>query len=235
MKLDHKVRECEVQGKMCKHGEKDKHYRTICLKKFNQDGDQENDTSALKNIDYTESGIKAIGEKVIMQTSLMTIKGNDSIITTQAIFNTGITRSYLTEDVANLLMLKPIEEQKVSVYAFGDTKSKQKKQKTAAIVELKIQTRFGNSIKTRANVAKQISGLLQTTTSQLKNQRVLKKQYDLVYTLPSQIERYTLEMLIANDHFYDIMLDKGEVVQENRGIKIGMNSFRKSNNQRIAG
>ena len=102
-------------------------------------------------------------------------------------------------------------------------------------MELKIQTRFGKSIKTRANVAKQISRLLPTTTSQLKNQRVLKKQYDLVYTLPSQIERYTLGILIVNDHFYDIMLDKGEVVQENLGIKIGMNSFRKSNNQRIAG
>ena len=68
----------------------------------------------------------------------MTIKGNDSIVTTRALFDTGSTRSYVTEDVANSLKLKSIEEQTFSIYAFGDTKPKQK---TASIVELKIQTK----------------------------------------------------------------------------------------------
>ena len=89
MKLDHKVRECKLQGKMCVHcGEKDKHHRTLCPKKFNQDEDQKNDTSTLESNDDTESGMIAIGEKVIMQTALMTIKGNESIVTTRALFDT---------------------------------------------------------------------------------------------------------------------------------------------------
>ena len=66
------------------------------------------DTSTLESND--DSGMIAIGEKVIMQTALMTIKGNDSIVTTRALFNTGSTRSYVTEDVANSLKLKSIEE-----------------------------------------------------------------------------------------------------------------------------
>ena len=152
MKLDHKVRECKVQGKICVHcGEKDKHHRTLCPKKFNQDEDQKNDTSTLESNDDTESGMIAIGEKVIMQTALMAIKGNDSIVTTRALFNTGNTRSYVTEEVANSLKLKPIEEQTFSIYAFGDTKPKQK---TAHIVELKIQTKFGKSIEIKATVTK---------------------------------------------------------------------------------
>ena len=44
---------------------------------------------------------------------------------------------------------------------------------------------------------------------------MLKQKYDLADTLPSQIETYTLGILIGNDHYYDIMLDKREVVQEN--------------------
>ena len=213
MKLDHKVRECKVQGKTCVHcGEKDKHHRTLCPKKFNQDEDQENDTSMPESNDDTESGMIAIGEKVIMQTALMTIKGNDSIVTTRALFDTGGTRSYVTEDVANSLKLKSIEEQTFSIHAFGDTKPKQK---TASVVELKIQTRFGKSIKIKAIVTKQISRPLQRTPLQLKNQRMLKQQYDLPDTLPSQMETYTLRILIENDHYYDIMLDKREVVQEN--------------------
>ena len=66
----------------------------------------------------------------------MTIKGNDNIVTTRALFDTGSTRSYATEEVANSLKLKPIEEQTFSIYAFGDTKPKQK---TTPIVELKFK------------------------------------------------------------------------------------------------
>ena len=128
MKLNHKVRECEVQGKICAHyGEEDKHHRSLCPKKFNLDGDQENDTSTFESIDDTESGMIAIGKKVLMQTALMTIKGNGSIITIRGLFDTGIPRSYVAEDVANSLKLKSIEEQTFSIYVIGDTKSKQKR------------------------------------------------------------------------------------------------------------
>ena len=173
---------------------------------------KKNDTSTLESNDDTESGMIAIGEKVIMQTVLMTIKDNGSIVTTRAIFDTGSTRSYVAEEVANSLKLKPIEEQTFSIYAFGNTKPIQK---TAAIVELKIQTRFGKSIKIKATVTEQISGPLQRMPLQLKNQRMSKQKYDLAETLPSQIETYTLGILIGNNHYYDIMLDKRVVVQEN--------------------
>ena len=44
MKLDHKVRECKVQSKICMHcREKDKHHCSLCPKKFNQGDDQKND------------------------------------------------------------------------------------------------------------------------------------------------------------------------------------------------
>ena len=65
--LDHKVRECKVQGKIWVHcGEKGKYYCTLCPKKFNQDEDKKNDTSTLESNDDTESGMIVIGEKVIM-------------------------------------------------------------------------------------------------------------------------------------------------------------------------
>ena len=82
------------------------------------------------------------------------------------LFDTGSIRSYVTKDVANSLKLKPIEEPTFSIYAFGDTKLKQK---TALIVELKIQTRFGKSFKIKSTVTKQISGPLQRMPLQLKN------------------------------------------------------------------
>ena len=44
---------------------------------------------------------------------------------------------------------------------------------------------------------------------------MLKQQYDLADTLLTQMDTYTLVILIGNDHYYDIILDKREVVQEN--------------------
>ena len=44
---------------------------------------------------------------------------------------------------------------------------------------------------------------------------MLKQQYDLAGTLPSQMETHTLGILIGNDHYYDVMLDKREVLQTN--------------------
>ena len=150
MKLYHKVRECKIQGKICVHcGEKGKHHRSLCPTKFNQDDGQKSDTSTLESNDDTESGMTAIGEKVIMQTALMTIKGNDSIDTTRALFDTGRTRSFVTKEVSNSLKLKHIEEQTFSIYAFGDTEPKQK---TTPIVKLKIQTRFGKLIEIKATL-----------------------------------------------------------------------------------
>ena len=41
MKLDHKLIECKVQGKICVHcWEQDKHHRNLCPKKISQDEDQ---------------------------------------------------------------------------------------------------------------------------------------------------------------------------------------------------
>ena len=70
---------------------------------------------------------------------------------------------------------------------------------------------------------------------------MLKQQYDLADTLPSQIETYTLGILIGNDHYYDIMLDKREVVQENLyvlesklgWIISGRTTIRESQNENI--
>ena len=76
---------------------------------------KKNDTSTLESNDDTKSEKIAIGEKVIMETPLMTTKGNDSIVTTRALFVTESTRSYVTEEVANSLKLKPIEEQTFSI------------------------------------------------------------------------------------------------------------------------
>ena len=209
MKEDHKMKDCRVNGKMCVHcGEKDKHYRTLCPKKFKQNEDQQRTTAT----DSTESGMVAIGEKVVMQTAMVTMQGENRTATARALFYTGSTRTYITEELMNTLKLKPIEEHTFSIYSFGNTKPKQK---TSPVVELTIRTKIGKDIQIKATVTRQITGPLQRIPLQLKDQRNIQQRFQLADTLPSQIETYTLGLLIGNDHYYDIMLDERKRIQDN--------------------
>ena len=137
MRDDHKMKDCRVTGKICVHcGEKDKHHRTLCPRKFLQVDDEQRKK---KEMHGPESELVAIGENVVMQTALVTMKGDNKTNTSRALFDTGSTRTYITEELVNSLKLKPIEKHTFSIYAFGNTKPKQK---TSPVVELIIKTKL---------------------------------------------------------------------------------------------
>ena len=48
----------------------------------------------------------AMGEKVVMQTALVSVGCNDKFL---ALFDRGSTRTYITEELAKMLKAKPIE------------------------------------------------------------------------------------------------------------------------------
>ena len=204
MRDDHKMKDCRVTGKICVHcGEKDKHHRTLCPRKFLQVDEEQRKK---KEMHGPESELVAIGENVVMQTALVTMKGDNKTNTvmqtalvtmkgdnktntSRALFDTGSTRTYITEELVNSLKLKPIEEHTFSIYAFGNTKPKQK---TSPVVELIIKTKFGPDIRIKATVTKQITGPLQRMPLNFELRNNLKNQFDLADTLPSKVETYTL-------------------------------------------
>ena len=77
MKQDHMVKDCRVTGKVCLHcGEKDKHHRTLCPKKFkNKEETTANNAMVANDVLYKEvipneeTTMLASGEHV-MQTAL---------------------------------------------------------------------------------------------------------------------------------------------------------------------
>ena len=110
----------------------------------------------------------------------------------------------------NSLRLKPIKEQTFSIYSF---ENENPKQGTLPVAELMINPNVDKDIKIKARRTIQINSPLQKFPLKLKNQKNLKQQLEFVDTLPSQTEIYTL-LLIANDQFYDIMLDEQKKIQE---------------------
>ena len=46
-----------------------------------------------------ESGMVAVGDKVVMQAALMPVGYNDTFYETRSLFSTGRTRTYITEEL----------------------------------------------------------------------------------------------------------------------------------------
>ena len=159
-----------------------------------------------------ESGAVAMGEKVVIQTALVLVGYNDKFYEMRPLFDTGSTRTYITKELAKMLKVKPVEQQTFSAYLFGSTKGKEK---TSPAVDLAIKIKAGKTIIIKATVTLQITGPLKWVPVQLENQRKIQKNFSLADTLPKDIDTYTLGLLIGNDYYHDIILDKRKKIQDN--------------------
>ena len=67
----------------------------------------------------------------------------------------------------------------------------------------------------KATVMPQITGPLKRVPIQLEIQNKIQKDYTLADVLPKDIKTYTLGLLIGNDYYSDIILDKRKKTQNN--------------------
>ena len=129
----------------------------------------------------TRSDMVAMGEKVVMKIALVSVRCNNKFYQTRALFDTGSTKTYITEDLAKVVKAKSIKQQTFSVCSFGSTKAKEK---TSPMVDLAIKIKSGKAIIIKATVRPQISDPLKRMSIQLRNQIRIQKDYSLADTLP---------------------------------------------------
>ena len=75
------------------------------------------------------------------------------LATSQAFFDSGSSRIFITEELMNTLKLKPVEKQKFFVNTFGKTK---REEKSLPTVNLIMKTKFGSDVNITGTVIKQI-------------------------------------------------------------------------------
>ena len=134
MKRDHMVKDCRLTGKVCVHcGEKDKHHRTLCPKKFKNKEETTTNNAILSNnvlskeaIPNEERAMLAAGEHVIIQTALVEATSTDQMLSevTRVLMDTGSSQMYVTEEIVNKLKLKTHESNKLTIYTFEISKPK---------------------------------------------------------------------------------------------------------------
>ena len=205
------VKDCNVTGKICVHcGEKDKHHRTLCTKKFKNKEERKesntfitNDTTS-EEISNEETTMLSAGEQVVMQTALVEAMSTNHLKTeaTRVLMDTGSSRTYITEEIARKLGLESKESNDLTVFTFGVSKPKEVK---SPVVTLTLKSKYGNTITVKANVVPKISGNIQRMPVKLKNRFLIQKRFKLADTLPEKTESSAIGILIGSDYYNEVM------------------------------
>ena len=155
----------------------------------------------------TESSLLVSGKQVLMQTALAdTVNLNTSKKqSTRLLPDCGSQRTCISEDVVKKLQLVSNNTEILTVFTFGSTKPKEFK---TPVVEFGLKLNNGQTMNIKANVVPKITGMIQRAPINSKQFEPLLNEHQLGDTLPRELEVSTVELLIGNDYYCELILPK---------------------------
>jgi len=222
LKDNHLSKDCK-SSKACVYcGQRDVHHRSLCGKNFSN-GDRKENVHLSEEVHSNsvesacdESGLLSFDETVLMQTATADVKGSksDKSDKVRLLLDSGSHRTYITKKLADRLGLEEKAEQTINVVTFGSDKSKVIKTKSTT---LDIRLQDGSLMTISANIVPNISGTIHrylVPVSRSGKFAELTRYLQMADTIPTDKESETLELLIGNDYYLDLInSEKIEVIQ----------------------
>ncbi|XP_045167522.2 uncharacterized protein LOC123530814 [Mercenaria mercenaria] len=122
------------------------------------------------------------------------------------LLDSGSQRTYITERLATSLNLKRTNEQEIRLVTFGSDKSKVIKTMST---KLNVRLKDGHDYTITANIVPTITGSIQrkpVRISDRDNFRSLIKNLSLADDIPTEEYTDSIELLLGNDYYLDIVL-----------------------------
>ena len=231
LKDGHNASECLKRGSRCYYcRQMNHHHRSLCPQKFGipyRESAKLADEIPIEDGQVnTENSLISSGEMVLMQTARADIKndthgGRHNV---RLILDSGSQRTYITESLARKLHLKMGNKDEIMLVTFGSEKPKKINSPTT---KLDIILKDGSTLQINANVVPHIAGSVQrrpVNLKSLKNWDCLWGEFPLADDLPKETETSSVELLIGNDYYLDIILPQKIEVQKGLymlGSKLG--------------
>ena len=157
--------------------------------------------------DATENVLISSDKMVLMQTARGNILNPNNEMEENAcmLFDSGSQRTYITEALAKKLNLTLGEKSKNALVTFG-SKKPQLVDTPSTVLNMKL--RDGTILKLTANVIPTIIGEMQRRPLDkrfLQNWEYLWRDNVLADALPTKIENSTIDLLISNDYYLDLI------------------------------
>ena len=129
------------------------------------------------------------------------------------LLDSGSQRTYITESLAKKINLKMGKKEEIMLVTFGSDTPKRIKTPT---IKLNILLKDGSTLKISANVVPQIAGSIQrrpVNLKSVKNWEYLWTEFSLADDFPNVRETSSVELLIGNDYYLDIILPQKIEIQ----------------------
>lgn len=168
-----------------------------------------------KRIDIQENAFVSSSEMVLMQTASTDVMNPSNYLqeATRIIFDSGSQRTYISQRLASKLQLKSEREEEIKLVTFGSDKPKTVKTSSA---NLCIKLNKGKCFDMVVNIVPVISGKVQRRkidVSSMEHLRHFVKDVELADTIPTENESTSIELLVGNDYYLDLILSQRIEVQ----------------------
>lgn len=220
LKVGHVSKECK-KSKTCVYcGEINSHHRSLCPQKFKRKISSAHLSGEISDLTEqsacaNENVLISSGEVVLMQTATCQINNpaNSKSDIIRLILDSGSQRTYITEKLAEQLQLTRENEEEIKLVTFGCENPKTIK---TTRTKLSLKLKNGQYFEISANIVPVISGVVQRKAMKLnssKNLEHLVSSLDLADSIPNEFESSSIELLIGNDYYLDIVLSQKIEVQ----------------------
>ena len=222
LNVSHRSTDCK-RNKFCFHcGVSNVHHRSLCPQKFqlrrsNESIHASEEITKMSNqsVDSDENVLISSGEMILMQTAKTELKNplNSSSQQTRILLDCGSQRTYITEQLATTLGLERGEETEINLVTFGSEQSKVLK---TTSTKLDIKLKNGTVMQIVANIVRSITETiyrkpLKKAPSDEYN--YLVNSLDMADSIPTECESSTIELLLGNDYYLDLILSQKIEIQ----------------------
>ena len=138
-----------------------------------------------------------------MKTAVATVTSLNSETEVNILFDEGSQLSFLTQDMADVLSLKPHHKEDISLSLFGSKHSLNKKM---AVGQIYVKTKSGELLPIMVlivpTIATPLRNILKTNVTQLPHLRGLPLGHPVM-----RDDSFKISLLIGSDHYWDIVED----------------------------
>ena len=213
----HKVTECRSRY-TCRKCNK-KHHTSICDKEKKREQtttsrpqsdtgvltiDVENDNDS--NIMYTSSSSLQQRTDILLKTAITPVWAGQRSLTANILLDEGSHKSFISEEFAKELNLKPKGTSTISLATFGDTSRNVRNLQTAVV---EIEALNGDRIPVEVMIVPTIAAPLQNRINSEAVKLPYLKGLKLAHPVhDGDAKKFELSMLIGSDYYWDIVEDK---------------------------
>ena len=170
-------------------------------------------TEVKESVYESENVLVSSSEIVLMQTAKCEVKNPLKPIsdTVRILLDSGSQRTYVTERLAEQLQLKKEKEEEIKLVTFGSESAKTIK---TTQTKLNIKLKNGTYLEVSANIVPVISGSVQRKAMKSsENFEHLVSSLELADDVPKMFESSSIDVLIGNDYYLDIIMSQRIEVQ----------------------